>query len=163
PYSRNSRSRTSRSAAKGRHHLACEPAQLLLELLRRQALGPMDHEIFQTGILRLDRFDALDHMGRRSAEPRLLRDPVGEVRNAGGRAGRAPRAPLLVRVPHEAEGREPLVSLVVRRLHTALGFFGRAGEIDAGAPDDVLAQLLLLTMLGARVAVRRDDVVEDLF
>src|SRR3989442_1403882 len=37
-----------------RHHLAREPAELLLELLGREALRPVDHEVLESGILRLD-------------------------------------------------------------------------------------------------------------
>src|SRR6266850_86760 len=151
-----------RSAPKRRHHLAREPAQLLLELLRRQALGPVDHEVLEPRILRLDRFDSFDDVSGRPAEPRLLRDAVGEIRHARGRAGRAPGAAVLVGVAHEAERREPLVALVVRGLDAPLGLLARVGEIDAGAPDDVLAELLALAVLGARVAIRLDDVVEDL-
>src|SRR5215471_4587271 len=91
-----------------RHHVLREPAQLFLELLGREALGPVDHEILEPGISRRDRLDAVDHIGRRAAEPRLLRDAVLEPRRARGRAGRAPGAPLLVGITHEAERREPL-------------------------------------------------------
>src|SRR5689334_7217909 len=126
----------------GGHHVTREPAQLLLEVLRRETLGPVDHEVLEAGILGLDRPDPLDHVLRRTAEPRLLLDAVGERRDARGRAGRAPRAALLVGVAHEAERREPLVALVVRGLDLALGLLGRVGEIEAGAPDHVLAELL---------------------
>src|SRR6267378_3321977 len=153
---------TADSALERGHHLAREPAQLLLELLGRQALGPMDHEVLEPRILRLDRLDAFDDVRGRAAEPRLLRDAVGQVRHARGRAGRAPRAALLVGVAHEAEGREPLVALIVRRLHAPLGLLGRVGEVEAGAPDHVLAELLGATVLAARVAVRLHDVIEDL-
>src|SRR5262244_877432 len=100
-----------------RHHVAREPAQLLLELLGREPFGPVDHEVLEPRVLRRDRLDPVDHVRRRSAEPRLLLDPVGERGYARRRARRAPRAPLLVGVTHEAERREPLVALVVRRLH----------------------------------------------
>src|SRR5213592_3537106 len=118
-----------------RHHLAREPAELLLELLGREALRPVDHEVLESGILRLDGLDPLDDVRRRAAEPGLLLDAVGERRHARGRARRAPRAAVLVRVAHEAERREPLVALVVRRLHAALGLLGRVGEGEPGAPD----------------------------
>src|SRR6059036_3659201 len=104
------------SPSEGGHDLAREPAQLLLELLGGQALGPMDHEVLEPGILRLDRLDPFDDVRRRAAEPRLLLDAVGEIGHARGRARRAPRAALLVGVAHEAEWREPLVALVVRGL-----------------------------------------------
>src|SRR5215472_11985904 len=55
-----------------RHHVLGEPAQLLLELVGGQALGPVDHEILEPRIFRLDRLDAVDDVRRRSAEPRLL-------------------------------------------------------------------------------------------
>src|SRR5438309_8718823 len=112
------------------HHVAREPAELLLELLRREALGPMDHEVLEPGILGRDRLDPVDHVRRRPAEPRLLKDAVGERRHARGRARRTPRAAVLVGVAHEAEGREPLVALIVRRLDTALGLLGRVGPIE---------------------------------
>ena len=38
-------------ALEGRHHVTREPAQLLLELLGRQSLGPVDHEILEPGYL----------------------------------------------------------------------------------------------------------------
>src|SRR5712664_3831961 len=150
------------SARERGHHLAREPAELFLELLGRQALGPMDHEVLEPRIFRLDRLDAFDDVRGRAAEPRLLRDALGEVRHARGRARRAPRAALLVGVAHEAERREPLVALVVRRLDAALGLLGRVGEIEPGAPDHVLAELLGMPVLGAGVAVRLHHVVEDL-
>src|SRR5256884_1794245 len=145
-----------------RHHLAREPAELLLELLGREALGPVDHEGLESGVLRLDGLDPLDDVRRRAAEPGLLLDAVGERRHARGRARRAPRAAVLVRVAHETERREPLVALVVRRLHAVPGLLGRVGEEEPGAPDHVLAELLPATVLGARVAVRPHHVVEDL-
>src|SRR4051812_40593715 len=53
--------RVCRSAARERgHDVAREPAQLLVELLRAEPFRPMDHEIFEAGILRLDRLDAFD-------------------------------------------------------------------------------------------------------
>src|SRR4026208_1986884 len=83
-------------ALERRHHVFREPAKLLSELARREAFGPVHHEVLEAGILRLDRLDAGDDVRGRLAEPRLLRDAVGEGRHARGRAGRAPRAPLLV-------------------------------------------------------------------
>src|SRR5207245_4395484 len=67
-----------------RHHVAREPAELLLELLRREALGPMDHEVLEPGIPGRDRLDPVDHVRRRPARPRLLLDAVGERRHAHG-------------------------------------------------------------------------------
>src|SRR5262245_36891183 len=101
------------SALEGGHHVAGEPAQLLGELARREALGPVDHEVLEAGILGLDRLDPGDDVLGWTAEPGLLLDAVGQVRHARGRAGRAPGAALLVGVAHEAERREPLVALVV--------------------------------------------------
>src|SRR6186997_1627981 len=102
-----------------RHHVLGEPAKLLLEFLRADALGPMDHEVLEAGILRLDRLDALDHVLGRSAEPGLLRDTLGERGDFCGRTRRSPRAAVLVGVTHEAERREPFVALVMRRLDAA--------------------------------------------
>src|SRR3989442_6215454 len=154
--------RSASARLKRRHHLAREPAELLLELLGREALRPVDHEVLESGILRLDGLDPLDDVRRRAAEPGLLLDAVGERRHARGRARRAPRAAVLVRVAHETERREPLVALVVRRLHAVPGLLGRVGEEEPGAPDHVLAELLPATVLGAGVAVRPHHVVEDL-
>ena len=36
-----------------RHHVLGEPAQLLLELLGRKSLGPVDHELLDTRVLGL--------------------------------------------------------------------------------------------------------------
>src|SRR5216684_6333713 len=47
------------------HDLAREPAQLLHELLGREPLGPVDHEVLEPGILGLDGADALDDVGGR--------------------------------------------------------------------------------------------------
>src|SRR5439155_10264853 len=70
------------SPSEGGHDLAREPAQLLLELLRGQALGPMDHEVLEPGILRLDGLDPFDDVRRWATEQRLLLATVGEVRRA---------------------------------------------------------------------------------
>src|SRR5438105_15303004 len=59
-----------------RHHVPREPPQLLLELLGRQTLGPVDHEVLEPRVLRLDRLDPLDDVRWRAAEPRLLLDPL---------------------------------------------------------------------------------------
>src|SRR5262249_1386528 len=128
------------SAAKRRHDVAGEPMKLLLELLRREPLGPVDHEVLEPGVLRLDRADARDDVAERPAEPRLLLEAVGQRRNTGRGARCSPRAARLVGVAHEAEGREPLVALIVGRLDAALGFRRRVGQKEARAPDDVLAQ-----------------------
>src|SRR6266581_7400578 len=145
-----------------RHDVTREPAELLLELLGRETLRPVDHEVLEPRVLRRDRLDAVDHVRRRAAEPRLLLDTVGERRHARGRARRPPRTALLVGVAHEAERREPLVALVVRGLDAALGLCGRVGQVEPGPPDHVLAELLAPAVLRARVAVRLHDVVEDL-
>src|SRR2546428_71180 len=137
-----------------RHHVAGEPAELLLELLDGEALGPMDHEVFEPGILRGDGLDARDHVRWRTAEPRLLLDAVGQRGHARGRARRAPRATVLVGVTHETEGREPLVAFVVRRLDATLGLLGRVGEVEPGTPDHVLAELFGTAVLRAGVAIR---------
>src|SRR5262245_42145338 len=145
-----------------RHHVLREPSELVRELTHVQALGPMDHEVLEARVLGLDRLDALDDMGRRPAEPGLLLDAVGQRRRARRGARRAPRPSLLVGVAHEPERREPLVPLVVRRLDPALRLFRRVCQIEPRAPDHVLAELLLLAVLRARVPVGVDDVVEDL-
>src|SRR4030095_7525870 len=155
-------SRTRASAAKRGHDVPREPAQLLLELFGREPLGPVDHEVFETRILGLDRLDALDDVLRRATEPRLLLDTVGQGRDTRRCARGAPRAPLLVGVADEAERGEPLVALVVGRLDAPLGLLRRVGEIEAGTPDHVLAELLVMPVLGAGIAIGLHDVVENL-
>ena len=59
----------------GRHHVAREPRQLLLELLRPHALRPVDHHLVETGILLLEVLDLLDDLPGRPAEPCLY--PAG--------------------------------------------------------------------------------------
>src|SRR5882724_3058209 len=88
-------------APERRHHVLGEPAQLLLELLRTEALGPVDHEAVEARIFRLDRLDALNHFVRRAAEPGLLRDAVLQGRHLRRRAGRTPGPPLLIRVSYK--------------------------------------------------------------
>src|ERR1700730_7041818 len=90
------------AAVEGGHDLAGEPLQLLDELARRQAFGPVDHEILEAGVFRLDRFDAVDDLRRRAAEPRLLLHPLAQGRHRRRRARRAPGAALLVGVTHHA-------------------------------------------------------------
>src|SRR6185295_6294283 len=145
-----------------RHHVLGEPGELILEVLRAHALGPVDHEVLEARILRLDRLDAVDHVLRGAAEPCLLRDALGERRDFGWRAGRAPGAALFVGVAHEAERREPFVALVVRGLDRAHRFGLTCAEADARTPDHVLAELLVAAMLLARLVVGADHVVEDL-
>src|SRR6266849_308747 len=94
----------------GRHHIAREPRQLLLELLGRHALGPVDHHVLEARIAALEVADLLDDVPGRAAEPGALRHAVADGGNARGRAGRAPGASLRVGVADEAEGREPLVA-----------------------------------------------------
>src|ERR1043166_1294144 len=96
--------------------------------------------MLEAGVFRLDRLDAVDDVRGRAAEPRLLLHAVAQRGYACGRARRAPGAALLVGVAHEAERREPFVALVVRRLDLADRLLLRVGEIDAGAPDHVLAE-----------------------
>src|SRR5258707_219846 len=89
-------------ALEGRHHVLGEPGELLLELLRPEALGPVDHEAVEPRILRLDRLDALDDFLGRAAEPGLLRDAVLERRHLGRRAGRTPGPAVFVGVAQKA-------------------------------------------------------------
>src|SRR5215471_12407274 len=81
---------------KGGHHVAGEPAQLFLEFLGRQAFGPVDHEVLEARIFRLDRFDAVDDLRRRPAEPCLLLHAVGERGLARRCAWCSPGPALLV-------------------------------------------------------------------
>src|SRR4030095_10604249 len=63
-----------------RHHVACEPGELLLELLRPHALRPVDHHLVEARVLLLEVANAFDHVLGRAAEPRLL---VHAVAGAG--------------------------------------------------------------------------------
>src|SRR5439155_1199787 len=63
---------------KRRHHVTREPAELLLELLGGDALGPVDHELIEARVLGLDGFDRLDYLRGRAQQPRLLLDDVLE-------------------------------------------------------------------------------------
>src|SRR5947208_1781699 len=77
------------------------------------------HEVFEAGVFRLDRFDAVDDLVRRAAEPRLLLHPFAQARDRRRRTRGAPGAALLVGVADEAERREPFVALVMRRFEAA--------------------------------------------
>src|SRR3954471_8153657 len=91
------------SALERRHHVLCEPLELLLEFLRADAFRPMDHEMLEPGIFRLDRLDAVDHLLRRPAEPCLLLYAFRERRDFCGRAGRSPGTALFIGIAHEPE------------------------------------------------------------
>src|SRR5262249_30816978 len=99
------RTRGSLRALERGHDVLGEPGELLLEFFRWQALGPMEHEVFEPRIFVSHRLDAVDNMGRWAAEPRLLPDAVAQRGHAGRRSGRAPGAPMLGRVADEPEGR----------------------------------------------------------
>src|SRR5712691_5618749 len=147
---------------KRRHHVTREPAELLLELLGGDALGPVDHELIEAWVLGLDRFDSLDDLRGRAQQPRPLLDAVLERRHARGCARRAPGTAFGVGVADEAERREPLVPLVVGGLDAAERLLRGAREVDAGAPAHILAELFLPAVPSARVAVGPDDLVEEL-
>src|SRR5262249_1074674 len=66
------------AAGEGRHHVAREPAELLLELRGRQPFGPVDHELIEAGIASLDLVDRLHHVRRPADEPRPLLDAVAQ-------------------------------------------------------------------------------------
>src|SRR5207302_5034115 len=138
-----------------------EPAQLFLKFRWRQSFGPMDHEAIEPGIFRLDRLDPVDHFGRRAAKPRLLSNSIPQRRRAGTCAGRTPGAPLLVGVTHKAEWREPFESLVMRRLEPPYRLVAALGQINAGAPNHVLAELLILAALLTGSVVSANDIVQD--
>src|SRR5713226_3500555 len=131
------RDAASPSMSESRHHVLGEPAQLLLEFLRGEALGPVDHEIFKPWIFGFDRFDAVDDLRWRTAEPRLLIDAIAQRRHPCRRTGRSPGSPVLVGVTHEPEWREPLVALVMGGLDPPDRLFPAVREVNAGPPDHV--------------------------
>src|SRR6185436_17097699 len=123
--------------AEGGHDLAGKPAELFLELLGPHALGPVDHHLVEARVGVLEVANALDDVLGRPAQPRSLLDAVADTGNARGRARRAPRAPVGVRVAHEAEWREPLVALDVIRFHAPVGLLRLIGARDL--IEDLLA------------------------
>src|SRR6516165_4468069 len=122
----------------------------------------MDHEILEPRVFRLDRFDAVDYLRRRAAEPRFLLYPVGERGHPRRRPGGAPSAALLVGVTHKAERRKPFVALVMRRLDPPHRLFLGVGEIETRTPDHILAELLHPAVPSASGMIGAHDVVEDL-
>src|SRR5580704_7913212 len=122
----------------------------------------MDHEILEAGIFGFDRLDTLDHLLGSTAEPRLLLHPLAQGRDARRRAGAAPGATVLVGVADKAERREPFVALVMRRFEAADRLFLAVGEIDAGAPDHVLAERSIAAVFLTRLVESLHHVVEDL-
>ena len=123
----------------------------------------MNHKTVETRIFCFDRFDAANNLARRSAEPGFLIDAVAQRRGAGGRARRAPGSTLLVGVTHKAERREPFKPFVVRRLKPADRFLATVGKIDAGAPNHVLAEFLVLAAFEAGSVISADNVIQNLF
>src|SRR6516225_10776513 len=119
----------------------------------------MNHKAIKSGIFRFDRLDARYHLGRRSAEPGLLINAITQRRGAGRRAGRTPGSALLVGVTHEAEWREPFESFVVRGFEPANGFLAAVSQVNAGAPDHVLAKLLVLATLEIGSVIGADDII----
>src|SRR5206468_5012714 len=137
-----------------------KPAQLILEFRGRQPFGPMNQEVLEPRILGFDRPDAVDDLARGAAEPGFLLHAIADRGDLGGRPRGTPGAALLVGITHEAERREPLVTLVMRGLHAPDRLFLAGGEIETRAPDHVLAELLLPAVAGAGRLVRTHRVVE---
>src|SRR6266850_7007346 len=146
----------------GRHDVLREPTELVGEFRGRQSFSPVDHEILKPGVPGFDRLYAIDDLGRGPAEPGLLLHAVTDRGDRSRRTGSAPGAALVVGIAHEAERREPLVALVMCRLDAADGFFLAAGEVQASAPDHVLAELFGPAVAGAGGVILAHDVVEDL-
>src|SRR5207248_7066393 len=96
-----------------RHDILGEPPELLFELLGGRALGPVDHEILQARILRLDRFDPLDDLRRRPTEPSLLLHAVTQRRHPRRRSRGTPSPALFIGIAHKPKRSEPFVALVV--------------------------------------------------
>src|SRR5262249_55184110 len=98
-----------------------------------------------------------------AAEPSFLIDAVAQRRGAGRRARRAPGPALLVGIAHEAERREPFEPFVVRGLKPANSFLAAIGQIDAGTPNHVLAELFVLTAFEISGLIGTNNVIENLF
>src|SRR5262245_43295166 len=81
--------------AENGHHVAGEPAELLHECRRVDALGPVEHDLVEARVFRLVLADQLDAVGGRADHPRLLNDTLPDRRRPRGRAGRAPRPALV--------------------------------------------------------------------
>src|SRR5262249_52409570 len=121
----------------------------------------MNHEGPEARIFRRDRLDAVNHLRRRSAKPGLLRNTIFQRGRARRRARRAPDAAMLVRIADEAERREPLETLVMCGLEVPHRLFAAAGQIDTGAPNHVLAQLFVATMLETGHVIGANHIVEN--
>src|SRR5437762_6082823 len=90
-----------------------EPPELLFELLGWQSLGPVDHEILQARILRLDRFDPLDDLRGRPTEPSLLLNAITQRWHARRCSRGTPSPALFIGIAYKAKRSEPFVALVV--------------------------------------------------
>src|SRR5271163_4363177 len=96
-----------------RYDILGKPSELLFELLGGQSLGPVDHEILESRILRLDRFDPLDDLRRRPAEPSLLLNAITQRRHPRRCSGGTPSPALFIGITYKAKRSEPFVALVV--------------------------------------------------
>src|SRR5947209_4248675 len=105
------------NASKCGHHVASEHAQLLDPLLRGHTFWPVQDDLLQSRILIFQLFQTRDDGRWWTNQPGFLANALLQLGHAGRRAGCAPWSAVLVRVAHEAEGGEPLVTLVVVRLH----------------------------------------------
>src|SRR6202045_652978 len=129
------------AAVERRDDILGEPPELVFELLWGQSLGPVDHEILQAPILRLDRFDPLDDLRRRPTEPSLLFNALAQRRHPRRRSWGAPSPALLIGIAHKPKRSEPFVALVVRRLDATDRLFTAVGQVHPCPPNNILAEL----------------------
>ena len=103
----------------------------------------------------------VDDRRRRTDQPCFLTHAFFDGRHAGRCARRAPRSALLVGVAHEAEWRKPLVALVVIGTHSVDGFLQRIGQIQPGAPGQVLAGRKVASNAGRLLTELAEDLAGD--
>src|SRR5260370_35288732 len=95
------------TTVKRRHDILGEPPELFFEFLGGQSLGPVDHEILQARILRLNRFDPLDDLRRRPPEPSVLLNAIPQVRHPPRHPRRTQTRPSFLAVAAKANRPEP--------------------------------------------------------
>src|ERR1700732_2047139 len=151
------------AAVERRDDILGEPPELLFELLGGQSLGPVDHEILQARILRLDRFDPLDDLRRRPTEPSLLFNAIAQRRHPRRRSWGAPSPALLIGIAHKPKRSEPFVALVVRRLDATDRLFMAVGKVHPCHPEHIWDEMQRAAVPEAGRMEGANHVIEDFF